>query len=189
MMVTESVSGSKEEVEMAFNAEKEITKLWRNLHGAQDEIGKTWYRWRQAALEIAGPKSDPMEVSLKAAEITGREIGKASLPRLNWLKGEEGLVMTLAKNIAGHWNAQGALVNLKPGENPFEIFITWERCPWPTYAKEYGVEMEEDVRFCDRILESILPDVNVFFNVDYKIETLKAIPRGQGVCLRRLYKA
>jgi hypothetical protein len=42
---------------------------------------------------------------------------------------------------------------------------------------------------CDRILQNILPDVNAFFNVNYKIETLKAIPRGQGVCLRRLYKA
>jgi hypothetical protein len=48
--------------------------------------------------------------------------------------------------------------------------------------------MEEDVLCCDRILQSILTDVNVFFNVHYKIETLKAIPRGEGMCLRRLYK-
>lgn len=174
---------------MAFNAEKEISKLWRNMHSAQGEIGRTWYRWRKAALELAGPNANPMDVSLKAAEITGQEIGKSILPRLNWLKGEEGLVMNIARNIAGQWTNQGALVKVEPGENPLELFIKWERCPWPTFAKEYGVEMEEDVKFCDKILESILPDVNVFFNVDYKIETLKAIPRGQGVCLRRLFKA
>ena len=173
---------------MAFDAEKEIGKLWKNMHSAQAEIGKTWYRWRQAGLELAGPNANPMDVSLKAAEITGREIGKNSLPRLNWLKGEEGLIMNLARNIAGHWTNQGAVVKIDKGENPLEIFLKWERCPWPTYAKEYGVSMEEDVCFCDKILESILPDVNVFFNVNYKIETLKAIPRGQGVCLRRLYK-
>ena len=48
--------------------------------------------------------------------------------------------------------------------------------------------MEEDVLCCDQILRSLLEDVNLFFNVNYAIETQKAIPRGEGVCLRRLYK-
>ena len=96
--------------------------------------------------------------------------------------------MNLARNYAGNWTNHGAVVTLENGENPFEVFIKWERCPWPTFAKEYGVEMEEEVLCCDRILQTILKDVNMFFNVNYKIETLKAIPRGQGVCLRKLYK-
>lgn len=174
---------------MSFDAEKEISRLWGNLHNAQDEIGRTWHRWRNTALEIAGAKANPLEVSLKAAEIAGKEIGKSFLPRLNWLKGEEAWVMSLANSYAGQWINQGAVVKLEKGQEPFEIFIKWERCPWPTFAKEYGVPMEEDVLCCDRILQTILVDVNFFFNVNYKIETLKAIPRGQGVCLRRLYKA
>jgi hypothetical protein len=173
---------------MAFDAEKEISKLWRNLHSAQSEINRIWYRWRQAALDIAGPDAKPMEVSLKAAVITGREIGKGFLPRLNWLKGEEAWLINLANSYAGQWINHGAIVKVEKGGNPFEVFIKWERCPWPTFAKEYGVKMEEDVLCCDRILQSALTDVNVFFNVDYKIETLKAIPRGEGMCLRRLYK-
>lgn len=173
---------------MAFDAEKEITKLWRDLHSAQGEIGKTYMRWRQAALALAGQGANPREVSLKAAEIMGSEFGKGLLPRLNWLKGEEAWLMSLAGAYAGNWSTQGALVKLEKGQNPFEVFIKWERCPWPTYAKEYDVEMEEDVLCCDKILQAALTDINVFFNVDYKIETLKAIPRGQGVCLRRLYK-
>ena len=174
---------------MAFEAEKEITKLWGGLHSAQSEIGRTYFRWRQAALQVAGPNANPMDVSLKAAEIIGKELGKASLPRLNWLKGEDVWMRSLAGGIAAQWIMQGAVVRVEKSEKPNEIFIKWERCPWPTYAKEYGVKMEEDVSCCDRILQSILPDVNAFFNVNYKIETLKAIPRGQGVCLRRLYKA
>jgi hypothetical protein len=173
---------------MSFDAEKEITKLWNNLHAAQADIGRTYYRWRQAALEIAGPDADPLEVGLKAAEVIGAELGKAALPRLNWLKGEEAWLRSLAGGIALNWITQGAVVKVEPGENPFEMFIKWERCPWPSFAKQYGVKMEEDVLCCDKILQSILPDVNTFFNVNYKIETLKAIPRGQGVCLRRLYK-
>ena len=173
---------------MSFNAEKEINKLWRNLHGMQDEVGKTYMRWRQTALEIAGPNADPMEVGLKAAERIGLDLGKSWLPRLNWTKGEEAWLMGLAQSYAGQWVNQGAIVKIEKGEKPFEVFLKWERCPWPTYAKEYGVPMEEDVRCCDKILQSVLQDVNVFFNVEYNIETLKAIPRGQGVCLRRLYK-
>ncbi len=173
---------------MSFNAEKEISRLWRGLHSAQHEIGRTYFRWRLAALEDAGPDAKPLDVSLRAAEIMGTEIGKGFLPRLNWLKGEEAWLMNLAKSYAGNWINHGAIVTLEKGENPLEVFIKWERCPWPTFAKEYGAEMEEDVLCCDRILQSILKDVNLFFNVNYKIETLKAIPRGEGVCLRRLHK-
>ena len=173
---------------MSFNAEKEITRLWKHLGGAQSEIGKTYMYWRQAALEIAGSDVKPMDVSLKAAEITGLEIGRGLLPRLNWLKGEEAWLMSLANQLASRWITQGAVVKVEKGEKPFEVFIKWERCPWPSFAKEYSVDMEEDVCCCDLILKSALRDVNVFFNVEYDIETLKAIPRGQGVCLRRLAK-
>jgi hypothetical protein len=174
---------------MSFDAEKEISKLLGDLHMAQSEIGRTYFRWRKTALELAGPNANPLDVSLKAAEIIGAELGKAALPRLNWLKGEEVWMRSLAGGMAAQWIMQGAIVRIDKGQSPNEIFIKWERCPWPTYAKEYGVKMEEDVLVCDRMLQSILPDVNAFFNVNYKIETLKAIPRGQGVCLRRLYKA
>ena len=173
---------------MPFDAEKEVTRLWRSLHGAQSEIGKTHYRWRKVAIELAGPDSDPREVGLRAAEITGAEIGRTMLPRLNWLKGEEAWLQGLAKAIAANWTKQGALVTLEKGESGTEVFIKWTRCPWPTYAKDYGASMEDDVLCCDRILETLLQDVNLFFNVNYKIETLKAIPRGQGACIRRLYK-
>jgi hypothetical protein len=173
---------------MAFDAEKEISRLWASLHSAQDEIGRTYYRWRQAALKMAGPNAKSLDVSLKAAEIFGMEIGKSFLPRLNWLKGEEFWLMSLANSYAGQWINHGAIVKVEKGSHPFEALIQWERCPWPTFAKEYGVPMEEDVLCCDKILQTILGDVNVFFNVNYKIETLKAIPRGEGVCLRKLYK-
>jgi len=30
-------------MKMQFDAEKEVAKLWRNLHTAQGEVGKTYY--------------------------------------------------------------------------------------------------------------------------------------------------
>ncbi len=64
---------------MAFDAEKEISKLWRNLHSAQGEIGRTWYRWRQAALDMAGPGANSLEVSLKAAAVSLSQLVPALL--------------------------------------------------------------------------------------------------------------
>jgi len=173
---------------MSFNAEKEITTMWKAMQGAQKDIGMIWYRWRKAVAETGNGNISPKELSLKAAEIYGDELGHGFLPRLNWLKGEEGFLKGLCGNIIGEWKKQGALVEVKPGDKPFEAYLIWTRCPWPTYCNQYGVDMEEDVQNCDQILQSILVPVNKFFGVNYSIETLKAIPRGQGQCLRRLYK-
>jgi hypothetical protein len=173
---------------MSFNAEKEITKLWKSLHAAQAETGKTYYRWRQAALEIAGPDANPLDVGLKAAEIFGKDIGKGLLPRLNWLKGEEAFLLNLGRAFAGLWITDGGIASVKKGENPGEIFIECTRDPWPTYAKEFGVPMEEVALCRERMFQSILEDVSVFFNIRLKIEVQKAIPRGQGMWLLRVYK-
>jgi hypothetical protein len=174
---------------MPVDAEKEITKLWRNLHNTQAEVGKTYYRWRQAALEITGPGAKPLDIGLKAAEIFGKDIGKSFLPRLNWLKGEEGFMMNLGRALAGTWIADGASATVEKGETPSEVIIRCTRDPWPSWAKEYGVPMEEVALCRERLFQSILEDVSVFFNISLKIEMLKAIPRGQGETVLKLYKA
>ncbi|HBF42443.1 MAG TPA: hypothetical protein DDW42_02210 [Desulfobacteraceae bacterium] len=173
---------------MPVNAEKEISKLWSSLHRAQGEIFKTFYRWREVAIELAGPESKPLDIGLRAAEMMGKDIGKSLLPRLNWLKGEEGFMMGLSRSLAGMWVTEGGIASAEKGENPGEIFIKCTRCPWPTAAKEYGVPMEEVALSRERLFQTILEDVNVFFNINLKIEMLKAIPRGEGMYLFRLYK-
>lgn len=173
---------------MPVNAEKEITTLWRNLHSAQDEICRTYYRWRQVALDIAGPDRDPMEIAMKAADFIGKEIGKSLLPRLNWLKGEDALLTNLARALANLWALEGAIVEVEKGEKEGERLIKCTRDPWPSIAKEYDVPMEEVALTRERIFKSALEDVSVFFNIGLGIEMLKAIPRGEGIYLFRLYK-
>jgi hypothetical protein len=174
---------------MPVDAEKEITRLWRNLHSTQDEIGKTFYRWRQVALEFAGPGAKPLDVGLRAAEVFGKDIGKSFLPRLNWLKGEEAFLMNLGNALAGLWNTEGGLARAEKGEKPGEVLIKCTRDPWPTWAKEFDVPMEEVTLCRERMYQSILEDVSVFFDIALKVELLKAIPRGQGETVMRLYKA
>ena len=174
---------------MPVDAEKEITRLWRALHSAQNEIGKTYYRWRQVALEFAGAGAKPLDVALRAAEVFGKDIGKSFLPRVNWLKGEEGFLLQVARLLAGLWITEGGLATVEKGENPGEMLIKCTRDPWPTWAKEFGVPMEEVALCRERMYQSILEDVGVFMNCPLKIEMQKAIPRGQGETVMRLYKA
>jgi hypothetical protein len=48
----------------------------------------------------------------------------------------------------------------------------------------------EEVALCrERMFQAILEDVSVFFNIPLKIELQKAIARGQGETVMRLYKA
>jgi hypothetical protein len=174
---------------MPVDAEKEITRLWRALHGAQDEIGKTYYRWRQVALELAGPEAKPLDISLRAAEVFGKEIGKSFLPRLNWLKGEEAFLMNLGRSLADIWGTEGGIAAAEKGATPGEVMIRCTRDPWPSWAKEYGVPMEEVALCRERMFKAILEDVSVFFNTALKIELVMAIPRGQGETVMRLSKA
>lgn len=173
---------------MPVDAEKEITTLWRNLHAAQDEICRTFYRWREVALKLAGPDADPMDIAMMAAQVIGREMGKSLLPRLNWLKGEEAFLLNLGRALAGLWAVEGAVAKAEKGEKAGEVLITCSRDPWPTHAKEHDVPMEEVARTREAIFRNILADVSVFFNIKLGIEMLKAIPRGEGQYLFRLYK-
>ena len=174
---------------MPVDAEKEITRLWRALHSAQDEIGKTFYRWRKVALEYAGEGTEPREVGMRAAEIFGRDLGKAFLPRLNLLKGPEVFLMNLGRALAALWGTEGGLATVDKGADGNEVLIRCTRDPWPTWAKEFDVPMEEVAAFRERMFQTILEDVSVFFNIPLKLEMTKAIPRGQGETIMRLSKS
>ena len=173
---------------MPVDTEKEISKMHRTLHSTQNEIGKTYYRWRQVAIEFAGDDAKPLDVSLRAAEVFGKDIGKSLLPRMNWLKGEEGFLMILARSLAGLWNTEGGLAMVEKGENPGEFLIKCTRDPWPTWAKEYGAPMEEIALCRERMYQAILEDVSVFMDVPLKIELQKAISRGEGETVMKLSK-
>ena len=78
-----------------------------------------------------------LDVALRAAEIFGKDIGKSLLPRMNWLKGEEGFMMILGKALAGLWNTDGGIATAEKGANPGEIFIKCSRDPWPSWKKSH----------------------------------------------------
>jgi len=173
---------------MQFDAEKEIGKVLSGLRAAQGEIGKTFYRWRQVALEYAGDGVEPLDVGLRAAEVFGKDVGKQLLPRLNWLKGEAAFLLNLGRALANLWQVDGGVATAEKGEKPTEVFIECTRDPWPTWAKEFDVPMQEVALTREKMLRSVLEDVSVFFNIPLDIEVEKAIPRGEGMWRIRLFK-
>ena len=71
-------------------------------------------------------------------------------------------------------------------ETENEVFVQWDRCPWPEFARRYDAPMEEDVLGCDKWFQTVIADINQLFNTKVKLETTKAIPRGDGCCVRRI---
>jgi hypothetical protein len=161
--------------------------LWSALHGAQDATRRTFYQMRHAAIACAGPDADPFDIGVRCWEVMAKDTGKSYLPRMNLLKGEEGLLMSVARAYQGLWSTNGAVVEIEKGEKAGEVLVKWKRCPWPTSAKEFGASMKEDLSGCDRYLQTFLDEVNAFLGTNLKVETQKAIPSGDGVCLRRIY--
>jgi hypothetical protein len=168
-----------------FDAETEIAKLWAKCQAAQNEIRQVFYEWRAAAIELAGEGADVNAIAMKAWEVRGKDTARSYFPRVNLTKGN--LVEEIGKLYVNSWRNQGAVVKLEKSENPNEVFIVWSRCPWPTAAKNFGAPMSEDVAGCDLMLQTTLAEVALFANKKLKIETLKAIPRGEGKCVRRLW--
>ncbi len=143
---------------------------------------------------MAKVKGPPESVSVIPAALVQRsnQPSPADWTGLHFLEFTAGFVTFslggLGKALAGTWNSDGASATAEKGENPSEVIISCTRDPWPSWAKEYGVPMEEVALSREKLFQSIIEDVSLFFNIPLKIEMLKAIPRGQGETVLKLYK-
>jgi hypothetical protein len=169
---------------MSVDPEKEIRKLMTKFEALGNITRATWYEWRQAAIECARPEFKPLDLVLKAWEVVGHDTSKAYFTRLDVSK--PSFIEDIGKCIVDSSTMMGEDAIIVKGKNENEIFVQWDRCPWPEFARRYGAPMEEDVLGCDKWFQTVIEDINELFNTSVKLETLKAIPRGDRVCLRRI---
>jgi hypothetical protein len=169
---------------MPVDSEKEIRKLMTKFEALGNITRATWFEWREAAIATARPEFTPMDLVLKAWEVVGHDTAKAYFPTLD--VSSDTYIKDIAQAIVNSSTMMGEDAKLVPGENENEIYVQWDRCPWPEFARRYGAPMEEDVQGCDMWFKTVVADINELFNTDVKLETLKAIPRGERVCLRRI---
>ena len=169
---------------MSVDSEKEIRNLMSKFEALGNITRATWYEWREAAIEMARPEFSPLDIVLKAWEVVGHDTAKAYFPTLD--KSKPTFLEDIAKGIVNSSTMMGEDAKIIESENENEIYVQWDRCPWPEFARRYGAPMEEDVQGCDMWFQTVIKDINALFNTNVKLETLKAIPRGDRVCLRRI---
>ncbi len=169
---------------MPVDTEREIKKLMTKFEALQNINRATWYEWRQAAIECARPEFKPLDLVLKAWEIVGHDTAKAYFGMLDVSKPT--FLEDIGKCIVMSSTMMGENAKIVKSEKPNEVFIQWDRCPWPEFARRYKVPMEEDVLGCDKWFQTVIEDINQLFNTKVTLVTEKAIPRGDGVCVRRL---
>jgi hypothetical protein len=172
-------------MKMKVDCEKEIRKMVRKFEMLGNIERATWYEWRQAALEFAKEGTNPLDVILRAWEIVGHDTAKSYFPILD--KTKETYLEDIAKCIETSSIMMGEDAKVVKSDKPNECFVRWDRCPWPEFARRYGAPMEEDVLGCDKWFQTVIKDINDVFNTRVRLETQKAIPRGDCQCLRRLW--
>lgn len=169
---------------MSVEPEDEMRKLMTKFEALGNITRATWYEWREAAIECARPEFKPLDLVLKAWEVVGHDTAKAYFTMLD--KSKPTFTKDIAKCIVQSSTMMGEDAKIVKGENEDEIYVQWDRCPWPEFARRYGASMEEDVQGCDMWFQTVIADINALFNTKVKLETIKAIPRGDRVCLRRI---
>jgi hypothetical protein len=167
-----------------FSCENELRNLLSRFNANSNINRASWYEWRQAALEYARPGVTALDLVLRAWEISGHDTANSYFNMLD--RNSKTFLEDVAKAIVFSSTMMGETARVVKGEKPNEVFVQWDRCPWPEFARRYNVPMEEDVLGCDKWFQTVIDDVNKFFNTKIKLETTKAIPRGHGICVRRL---
>jgi len=167
------------------DVEAELRKLLAKFDTLCSIVRATWYEWRQAALEFAREGVKPLDLVLRAWEIVGHDTAKSYFPALDVSK--PSFLEDIAKLIVMSSQSMGEDAKVVKGEKPNEVYVRWDSCPWPEFARRYGAPMEEDLAGCDKWFQTVIDDINALFNTKVRLVTLKAIPKGDGICLRRLY--
>jgi hypothetical protein len=163
--------------------EKELRTLLVKFDALGNITRATWYEFRQAALDLA-PELKPMDLALHAWEVVGHDTSKAYVNSLDLSKPT--FLEDIGRLIVQSSTMMGETARLVKSKNPGEVFVEWDRCPWPEFARRYGATMEEDVLGCDMWFQTVIKDINEIFGTDVKLETTAAIPRGDRTCTRRL---
>lgn len=140
------------------------------------------FAWRQAVEEMC-PDVDTAEVVYKMWEITGHETAKAYLKHIDPSKP---LPRQVASSIVWSSSTMGEDARLIEGENEKEAFIQHDGCPWFAWHEKLGI-LDEDQPGCDCWFKTTIEDINKSLGSNMKFETMKSMPEGSSMCLRRIW--
>jgi hypothetical protein len=171
--------------DMEFDCEKELRTLISKFDALGNITRALFYEWREAAIRNAKEGVTPMQLVLDAWEVVGHDTAKAYFGMLDVSKPD--FLKKIARAIVMSSTMMGETARMEKGKDENEFLVIWDRCPWPEFARRYEVPMDEDVKGCDKWFTTVIDDLNELFNTKVRLETLEAIPYGDGKCVRRLW--
>ncbi|MEE9224074.1 MAG: hypothetical protein V3U51_04935 [Thermoplasmata archaeon] len=140
------------------------------------------FEWLRAAKELC-PDVSELDLVLKFWEIVGHDTAKNYLKHLD---PEKPLPEQIAKNFVFSSQAMGEDAEFVEGKDEKEAFAQHVGCPWFEWHQRLD-KLDQDQAGCDKWLETFVDDINKELGTNLKWETVKSIPKGDEVCLRRFW--
>lgn len=140
------------------------------------------FEWLRAAKELC-PSVSELDLVLKFWEIVGHDTAKSYLRHLD---PEKPLPEQIARNFVFSSQSMGEDAEFIEGEDEKEAFAQHTGCPWFEWHQRLD-KLDQDQPGCDKWLETFIEDINKELGSNIKWETVKSIPNGNDVCLRRFW--
>jgi hypothetical protein len=140
------------------------------------------FEWLRAAKELC-PDVSELDLVLKYWEIVGHDTAKNYLKHLD---PEKPLPEQVAKNYVFSSQSMGENAEFVEGKDENEAFAQHVGCPWFEWHQRLD-KLDQDQAGCDMWLETFVDDINKELGTNLKWETMKSIPAGDRICLRRFW--
>jgi len=146
-----------------------------------DIVRAQHFAWREAALSLA-PELDPVELTNRMWELTGRQTAQAYLKRLD---PHQPLARQVAEAIAFSSQCMGEDAQVEDGQGD-EAFVRHADCPWFHWHKRLDL-LREDQPGCDTWFNVTVAEINRALGTRIRVETQASLPGGGNCCLRRIW--
>lgn len=140
------------------------------------------FDWILAVKEIC-PEVEELKLVQKFWEVVAYETAKNYLKYIDINKP---LPKQIAENFVFSSICMGEDAELIEGKDENECFARHNSCPWYDWHKKLG-KLEFDQKGCDMWLNTLIKVINEELGTNLKALTLKSLPNGDDVCLRRFW--
>lgn len=141
------------------------------------------FEWLRAAEALAKEGVSELDLVLRFWEEVAHDTAVSYLKRIDLKKP---LPAQIAESFAFSSVCMGEECEPLPGKDEREAFARHTACPWYEWHRRLD-KMELDLAGCEKWIEVFIDEINRKLGVRMRWETLKALPKGDAVCLRRFW--
>ncbi|MFH1529860.1 MAG: hypothetical protein ABIK09_03890 [Pseudomonadota bacterium] len=141
------------------------------------------FEWLEAAMHFAKEGTTELDLVKKFWEIVGRDTSGSYLKHLN---PEAPLPRQIAESFVFSSRSMGEDAVLVEGADENECFARHNGCPWHEWHERLG-KLDQDLPGCDAWLESFMEIINETLGTNVRWATVKSLPAGDDICLRRFW--